>query len=90
MNVGLATQTVDNLILGGGVGLIALLNVSDQFLTNSLLANATTYLNQDNVGARFSQGKGHCLADTAGTASDDGGPASQGEKRCYSCCHCDV
>lgn len=45
------------------------------------------YLNQNNIGAGFGQGKGHCLADTSCAASDEGGPAAQGEERSHSCCH---
>lgn len=45
------------------------------------------YLNQNNISAGFGQGKGHCLADTTCAASDEGGPAAQGEERPHSCCH---
>lgn len=46
------------------------------------------YLDQNNIGAGFGQGKGHCLANTACAASDEGGPTTQGEERSHSCCHC--
>lgn len=44
---------------------------------------ALSYLDQNNIGAGFGQGKGHGLANASGSAGDEGGGPAQGEQAHY-------
>lgn len=68
-------EGIQDVVFCGCIRVVSLdISVSD------LVVCGMGYLDEDYVGPGFGEGDGHCGADAAGSAGDEGGAAIQGEE----------